>query len=262
MIPNLDLNKTRDILESLYDLYNTKDFIAEDPISIPHRFEIKQDIELAGFFSATIAWGKRKMIVDNANRMMALFDNSPYDFIKNHSASDLMPLLKFRHRTFGGEDLLCFVESLKSIFIEYEDLESAFCLGLDKNSAAYDAITLFRSRFLRTEGCERAGRHVSNPLKNSAAKRLNMFLRWMVRKDNQGVDFGIWNSLKPNALICPLDIHSGRTARMLGLLVRKQDDRKAAEELTRALLLIDPEDPVRFDYALFGFGVHEKGISR
>ncbi len=250
----------RQLLESRHDMYNRLDFIEDDPISIPHSFTKKEDIELSGFFSSIIAWGNRKQIIKSAKRMMFMMDNSPFDFILNHSDEDLKALLDFRHRTFGGDDLIYFVTAMRSVLLEYGCLENAFTgESVKEEAGGMLAISNFRKAFLRTEGSGKSSRHVSDPEKNSAAKRLNMFLRWMVRADDRGVDFGLWKNLTPSQLQCPLDVHSGATARKLGLLQRKQNDRKAVEELTNNLKTFDPNDPVRFDFALFGIGIFEKG---
>lgn len=245
-------------LESRHDLYNRPEFVLTDPISIPRRFSIKEDIEIAGLFAAIIAWGNRVQILRSASRLIELFQNAPHEFVMHHTPADLKPLSGFRHRTFGGHDLLFFVEALKALYQRYGDMETAFTSGLSPNANAMDAITLFRSRLMETMPESRSGKHIANPQRNSAAKRLNMFLRWMVRNDGRGVDFGLWQQLSPSQLLCPLDVHSGRVARRLGLLHRKQDDGKAALELTQALKHFDPDDPVKYDFALFGAGIFEK----
>ena len=246
------------LLESRHDLYNQFSFIEGDPISIPHRYSCKTDIEISGFLSATLAWGQRKQTIISTRRIMQMMDDSPTDFILNHQANDLKKLQSFRHRTFGGDDLIYFVAALQNILIKFSSLENAFTQGLYSGESAMNAISLFRSRFLSTQGAGKTTKHISNPDKKSAAKRINMYLRWMVRHDNKGVDFGIWKTIKPSQLIIPLDVHTGNTARKLGLLSRKQNDRTAAEEITNILKNIDPADPVRFDFALFGIGAFER----
>ena len=242
-------------LEEKYDEYNRRSFIPSDPISIPHLFNDKEDIEVSGFLVATIAWGQRKTIINNSNRLMELMGNTPFDFVMNHNQKDLDKLASFKHRTFNANDLIFFVKSLHHIYTNHGGLEQVFSLHpneMDRN------ISHFKSVFFEIEHENRTQKHISDPIKGSAAKRINMFLRWMVRKDNRGVDFGIWDKLQPNQLYCPLDVHSGNTARKLGLLLRKQNDWKAATELTQTLRQFDPNDPVKYDFSLFGLGVFEK----
>lgn len=247
------------LLDEKAAFYNSPHFIASDPISIPHRFEEKRDIEIAGFLAATIAWGQRSTIIANAGKLMEWMEWRPHCFILTFSEKDLIPFRSFVHRTFNGADCEYFLWALKNIYQTYGDMERAFTIGFATGEPnTKNAIINFRRRFFSIEHENRTQKHVSNPAKNSSAKRLNMFLRWMVRSDHNGVDFGIWNTISPAQLICPLDTHSGRVARKLGLLQRKQNDWQAAEELTSALAAIDPEDPVKFDFALFGMGVFEK----
>jgi uncharacterized protein (TIGR02757 family) len=245
------------LLDQKFLQYNQPGFIEKDPISIPHRYSLKEDIEISGFLAATIAWGQRVSIVNNANRLMDLMDDSPYDFVMNFRESDLVRFEGFVHRTFNFNDLSTFVYALKNVYQEYNGMESVFAEGI-KHGGMDFAISHFRDVFFSIPHADRSRKHVSNPLQGASAKRINMFLRWLVRKDNAGVDFGIWKLIKPSMLICPLDVHSGRVARKLGLLSRKQDDWKAAEELTANLRLLDPIDPVKYDFALFGLGVFEK----
>lgn len=248
----MDFEQLKDLLNSKVDLYNQKDFIINDPISIPHIFTKKEDIEIAGFLSATIAWGNRKSILKNANKLMNLMDMSPFDFVTGFKDTDLKPFEKFIHRTFNNDDCIYFLWSLKNIYQNHNGLEEVF----SKNGNIKDSIIYFRNIFFELDFPSRTSKHIANPAKNSSAKRINMFLRWMVRKDNNGVDFGIWNKIKPAALLCPLDVHSGRVARSLGILQRKQNDWKAVEELTENLRKFDSTDPVKYDYALFGMGVN------
>ena len=252
------MNKTelKEFLEAKVEQYNTPKFIKSDPIQIPHQFTLKEDIEISGFLTATIAWGNRKSIINNAKRMVALLDNSPYDFIINHEISDLEKLQPFVHRTFNGDDAIQFIKSLKHIYLNHNGLEAVFTKHAESHSVQ-NAISKFKTTFFEVEHLARTQKHVSDPLKNSAAKRINMFLRWMVRNDKTGVDFGIWNSLSPSQLSCPLDVHSGNVARKLGLLSRKQNDAKALLDLDTALRKLDPNDPVKYDFALFGLGVFE-----
>jgi uncharacterized protein (TIGR02757 family) len=248
----------RAFLDEKYDLYNRNTFIESDPISIPRRFSKKQDIEIAGFLAATIAWGQRPTIIRNANRLMNWMDESPHEFILNHSAKDLKPFKTFVHRTFNGADCLCFIRSLKHIYAQHDSLEEAFLpLGKLSDQPIGSAITSFRNLFFSIPHPERSRKHLSDPEQGSAAKRINMYLRWMVRSDKREVDFGLWTRIPASILMCPLDVHSGNVARKLGLLKRTQNDWKAVEELTAALRKLDAADPVKYDFALFGLGVFE-----
>lgn len=244
----------KEFLDEKVELYNNKTFIESDPIQIPHLYSLKEDIEIAGFLTATIAWGNRKMIINNAKKMVELMGNSPYDFVIHHSESDLKPLEKFVHRTFNGNDFISFIRSLQHIYQSHNGLEAVFS---KENPNLQQTISEFKSLFFEIPHEIRTEKHISDPLNGSAAKRINMYLRWMVRNDNKGVDFGIWNSITPAALSCPLDVHSGNVARKLGLLTRKQNDAKALAELDETLRELDPNDPVKYDFALFGLGVFE-----
>ena len=246
----------KDFLDEKVHLYNHPNFIESDPIQIPHLYSLKEDIEIAGFLSATIAWGNRKMIITNAKKMMDLMGNSPYDFVMNHQTHHLEDLEKFVHRTFNGTDFQSFIQSLQNIYKNHEGLESVFA----KNQSETDlqaSISAFKTVFFELPHLSRTEKHISDPMNNSAAKRINMFLRWMVRQDAKGVDLGIWKSISPAKLSCPLDIHSGTIARKLGLLTRKQNDGKALTELDFNLRKFDSKDPVKYDFALFGLGVFE-----
>ncbi|WP_375241803.1 TIGR02757 family protein, partial [Lacinutrix sp.] len=249
-------SELKEFLDIKVELYNRPDFITSDPIQIPHQFSKKEDIEIAGFLSATIAWGNRKSIINNANKMMTLLEHSPYDFVMHHQESDLEKLESFVHRTFNGIDFISFIKSLQHIYKNHNGLEAVFAKHAEKQSLQH-AIHHFKHTFFEIEHLKRTEKHVSDPLKKSAAKRINMFLRWMVRNDSTGVDFGIWRSLSPSQLSCPLDVHSGNVARKLGLLKRKQNDGKALLELDAALRKLDTKDPVKYDFALFGLGVFE-----
>lgn len=253
---------SRQELKEFLDLkvlqYNTPQFIETDPVSIPHIFLKKEDIEIAGFLAATIAWGNRKSILKNASRMMNLMDMSPFDFVMNHEDDDLENLKGFVHRTFNSEDLKYFIKALQHIYSNHGGLEEIFTVHAASDSLQ-PAIHKFKSVFFELPHQVRTEKHVSDPLKNSAAKRINMFLRWMVRDDKNGVDFGLWNRLSSSQLSCPLDVHSGNIARQLGLLKRKQNDARAVSELDANLRELDPLDPVKYDFALFGLGVFEKG---
>lgn len=245
-----------DFLNEKVDQYNNPNFIESDPIQIPHRYSLKEDVEIAGFLTATISWGNRKMIIQNASKMMKLMGESPYDFIMEHVDNHLEQFDSFVHRTFNSVDLRYFVQSLKNIYTNHDGLESIFNRHVTQNSIQ-PAITEFKKIFFSINHPERTTKHVSDPLNNSSAKRLNMYLRWLIRNDNKGVDFGLWSSISPSILSCPLDVHSGTVARKLGLLHRKQNDAKALMELDNALRHMDEKDPVKYDYALFGLGVFE-----
>lgn len=243
-------------LDEKVELYNNPDFIDSDPIQIPHLFSLKEDIEIAGFLSATIAWGNRKMIIKNSHRMMQLMGNSPYDFVMSHQDYQLEELQNFVHRTFNGQDFMSFIKGLQHIYKNHNGLENVFHKHQDENSMQ-KSIHEFKKIFFEIDHQYRTQKHISDPLNNSAAKRINMFLRWMVRQDNKGVDLGIWKNIAPSLLSCPLDVHSGNVARKLGLLTRKQNDAKALLELDTQLRELDPIDPVKYDFALFGLGVFE-----
>ena len=247
----------KEFLDFKVEQYNTPEFITSDPVQIPHQFTRKEDIEISGFLTATISWGNRKSILKNANSLMSLLENSPHDFVLNHSEKELESLSAFVHRTFNGTDLIYFIKSLRNIYEQHSGLEDIFTKH-SNDSGLQVAIHEFKKIFFELPHQVRTQKHVSDPLKNSAAKRINMFLRWMVREDAGNVDFGIWKNISPSQLSCPLDVHSGNVARKLGLLKRKQNDAKALAELDTALRNLDPEDPVKYDYALFGLGVFEK----
>ena len=238
--------------------FNSPAFIPTDPISIPHRFHSREDMEIAGFLAATLSWGQRKTIISSSLRLMQLMDDDPWNFIMHADLPDFKRVDSFVHRTFNGDDCLFFLQSLRAIYQSHGGIETVFTEGYAKNHSILEAITHFRKLFFSTTHLQRSQKHVSDPGKNSSAKRINMFLRWMIRDDERGVDFGLWKSIRPSDLMCPLDLHSGRVARKLGLLHRKQDDWKAVEELTASLRLLDPVDPVKYDFALFGLGVFEK----
>ena len=246
----------KDFLDSKVTQYNHPRFIESDPIQIPHLFTKKEDKEIAGFLTATIAWGNRKSIIKNAHRMIQMLDNSPYDFVMNHQESDLKSLEGFVHRTFNEKDFIQFIRSLQHIYTKHNGLEVMFKTYTESNSLQF-AIHKLKQHFFEIPHLSRTQKHISDPQKKSAAKRINMFLRWMVRQDNCGVDFGIWKSLSPAQLSCPLDVHFGNVARKLGILNRKQNDAKALLELDTALRQLDSNDPVKYDFALFGLSVFE-----
>jgi uncharacterized protein (TIGR02757 family) len=254
----MKLNKAelKEFLDEKVELYNRPAFIESDPISIPHQYSKKQDIEIAGFLAATIAWGNRKMILRNANRMMELLDHSPYEFIMNSTDDEIEMIERFVHRTFNSTDLIYFLKALQNIYKQKGGIEAIFSAHQNSDSLL-PAIHEFHRIFFELSHEKRTERHVSDPFKGSAAKKLNMYLRWMIRNDNKGVDFGLWKSISPSILSCPLDIHSGNVARKLGLLARKQNDAQAVTELDANLRKMDNIDPVKYDFALFGLGVFE-----
>jgi uncharacterized protein (TIGR02757 family) len=249
-------SELKDFLDEKVTIYNTSRFIETDPIQIPHLFSAKEDIEIIAFLVATIAWGNRKTIVRNGHKLVQLMGDSPYDFVMNFSEKKTNQLDSFVHRTFNSDDLNYFIKALQNIYINHGGLEKVFASKLETNSLQ-TSIHHFKKTFFSLPHLPRTEKHISDPLKNSAAKRINMFLRWMVRNDNTGVDFGIWQTLSPSQLSCPLDVHSGNVARKLKLLRRKQNDAKALFELDSSLRKMDPKDPVKYDYALFGLGVFE-----
>ena len=253
----MNATELKEFLDEKVILYNNPKFIESDPIQIPHLFKLKEDIEIAGFLTAIISWGNRKMIIKNGHKMMDLLGNSPYDFIINHKDSHLDSFDSFVHRTFNNIDVKSFIKSLQHIYNHHNGLEAA--LSIEDNTNSYKtAINSFKQVFFEIPHQQRTKKHISDPLKNSAAKRINMFLRWMVRNDNAGVDFGIWKTHNPKNLSCPLDVHSGNVGRKLHLLNRKQNDWKAVVELDNSLRSFDKKDPVKYDFALFGLGVFEK----
>lgn len=251
------MNNVKVILETNYIKYYKKKFIKDDPISIPHKFSKKQDIEIMAFFASILAWGLRKTIINKCNLLIELFENKPYDFIMNHEEEDLKRFLEFKHRTFNTTDLLYFIAFLKYHYTSHESLEAAFLIGLkSKDKTVENSLIGFHDYFTSLEYFPaRTRKHIASPTRNSACKKLNMFLRWMVRDNSTGVDFGLWTNIKPSQLLMPLDVHVDRQARMLGLITRKQRDFKTVLELTTNLKEYDKEDPVKYDFALFGMGV-------
>jgi uncharacterized protein (TIGR02757 family) len=250
--------EVKELLDEKYFQFNNTAFIETDPISIPHRFSKKEDIEIASLLVATIAWGQRVSIINNGNKLMRLMNDEPHDFILNFSKKDAARFNDFVHRTFNATDCLFFLNSLKAIYTKHEGLENAFSRNFKKNEPdVKNAITGFRELFLKTAHESRSEKHISNPSAKSSAKRLCMFLRWMVRNDKHGVDFGIWKAIKPQQLCLPLDVHTGNVSRKLGLLARAQNDWQAVEEITSVLRTFDPKDPVKYDFSLFGLGAFE-----
>ncbi|MBD0254395.1 MAG: TIGR02757 family protein [Cytophagales bacterium] len=249
-----------DVLEEKYRQYNRPDFIADDPISIPHRFSRRQDIEITGFFAAVLAWGQRKTIISKCSELIGLMDGAPYDFVHGHQENDLKRFLQFKHRTFNATDALYFIDFLRAHYARYDSLEDAFVTDLRPDDGTVErGLVSFRNYFFAPEYApQRTRKHISSPAAGSACKRLNMFLRWMVRRDDKGVDFGLWVRIRPGQLVCPCDVHVERMARRLGLITRKQMDWLTALQLTENLRQFDPADPVKYDFALFGLGLEDR----
>jgi uncharacterized protein (TIGR02757 family) len=278
----MQITDLKAFLDSKVNQYNRPDFIKNDPVSIPHRFSKRQDIEIMGLWAAVLAWGQRVTIINKCNELITLMDGAPYDFITNHREADLKKLLNFKHRTFNDVDTLYFIAFFRYHYANHDSLESAFIptetpfVMLSDSEASSSPNNSTRDKSAKPEPIEkylnhfreyffslpdyphRTKKHISSPSQKSTCKRLNMFLRWMVRKDDCGVDFGIWNQIKPSELICPCDLHVDRVARKLNLITRKQTDWQTAVELTERLRQFDPADPVKYDFALFGLGIEEK----
>lgn len=252
-----DLKELKDFLDEKVFQYNNSSFIELDPIQIPHSYTRKEDIEISGFLSATISWGNRTSIVKNAKRMLAYMGDSPYEFILNHNEQQLKKMDGFVHRTFNSVDLLTFIEGLKHLYKHKNGLEGIF-VKYQTHDSLQPAIHELKKEFFNIPHLERTRKHLPDPMTGSAAKKINMYLRWMIRQDNAGVDFGIWKKIPQSVLSCPLDVHSGNVARKLGLLNRKQNDAKAVQELDGVLRQMDCNDPVKYDFALFGLGIFEK----
>ena len=251
------MKELKEFLDQKVQLYNNEQYIETDPIQIPHRYALKEDIEIAAFLTATITWGQRKSVIKNASLLMDLIDNSPFDFVVNASESDIQNVRSFVHRTFNGLDCEFFIYSLRNIYKNHICLEAVFTSGYSLDNSVFSSIKYFRQVFLEIEHPKHVMKHVSDVNSNSAAKRLNMLLRWLVRSDTNGVDFGLWKNIPMSALMLPLDVHVGDVGRALGLLTRKQNDWKALEEIMIHLRTFDSADPVKYDYALFGIGVFE-----
>lgn len=251
----ISFNEIKELLDEKYYLFNNTSFIETDPISIPHQFTKKEDIEISALLIATIAWGQRTSIIKNGNKLMQLMNNEPHQFILDFSKADEKRFSNFVHRTFNGYDCVFFLKSLKNIYINHGGLELVFVQSKENNIK--EAIVNFRNSFLEINHEHRIEKHISNPNKNSSAKRLCMFLRWMVRKDNHGVDFGLWKTINPAQLCLPLDVHTGNVSRKLGLLKRNSNDWQAVEEITDTLKVFDANDPIKYDFSLFGLGAFE-----
>ena len=256
-MPNKKISDLKDFLDEKVEKYNQPEFIETDPIQVPKQFTEKENIEIAGFLAATIAWGNRAAIIKNALRLMALLDNQPHDFVLNASEKERDRLQKFVHRTFNGDDCIYFIRSLRNVYKKHGGLQAVFESGFQQERAVKSALAHFYSVFFEKEG-ERTRKHISNVSRGASAKRLNMYLRWMCRNDKSGVDFGLWNQIPQSALMLPLDVHTGNVGRKLGLLQRRSNDWKAVEEITATLCEFDPNDPIKYDFALFGLGVFEK----
>jgi uncharacterized protein (TIGR02757 family) len=253
----LKFAELKEFLDAKVDRYNQPAFIENDPVCIPHSFKKKQDIEIAGLFAATLAWGQRVTIIRKCRELMAMMDNAPLEFLLHHRESDLKPFENFKHRTFNGTDTLYFVEFLSWFYQHHKSLEEAFLVDAQETSIEKGLIHFQHLFFSLEDSPKRTRKHVATPERKSTCKRLCMYLRWMVRNDKRGVDFGIWKKIKPSQLVCPCDVHVERVARRLKLMKRKQTDWQAALELTGHLKAFDPLDPVRYDFALFGLGIDE-----
>jgi uncharacterized protein (TIGR02757 family) len=252
------LRRLKNLLDDKVRLYNQPSFIERDPISIPHQFTKKQDIEISGLFAAVLAWGNRTTIINNCNKLMGWMDNSPHDFILSHKDHELKPFMHFAHRTFNATDLLYFLSFLQHHYQQHESLEQAFTPGKYSDQTVEHALIHFHDYFFSIEHPERTRKHIATPARKSACKRINMYLRWMVRKDGHGVDFGIWKKIKMSQLVCPLDVHVGRVAQRLGLIENEKANWQNALHLTDQLRQLNPQDPAVYDYALFGLGMAER----
>jgi uncharacterized protein (TIGR02757 family) len=248
----------KEFLEEKYLLFNNPSFLECDPISIPHMFTSRADREIAGFLAATIAWGRRDLILRSSHKLIDSMGNAPHEFVLDAGRKDLERFAGFVHRTFNDQDCMTFIRGLKHIYSSCDSIEDVIVEGMKKNGSLREGLSYFRTVFFTIPHEKRSEKHLADVMSGAAGKRLFMFLRWMVRDDRRGVDFGIWKRIKPSELFIPLDLHTGNTARRLGLLKRKQNDFKAVEELTSVLRRFDPADPVKYDFALFGLGVNEK----
>lgn len=256
MIAPEGFDATKQLLDRSYSEYACKLFIDNDPVQIPHRFTNSTDIEISGLLAATIAWGNRKSIIGSMDRLIAIMGNSPHEFVTNFTPADSKYLDGFAHRTFNSTDAVAFIGALKNIYLNHGGLRKVFADGYSRSGSVTGAISHYRNIFTSGSFAQRSTKHIPDIDKGSAAKRLNMYLRWMVRPSTEGVDFGIWSEIPTSALLIPLDVHASRVARKLGLLERKQNDMRAVVELTDELKRFDPADPVKYDFALFGLGVY------
>ena len=254
----LSFCELRNFLEEKHDQYNNPSFIPSDPISIPHRFDLRHDREISGFLVAAIAWGRRDLILRSGNILLEAMDNAPYEFVMSAGKNDMKRVSGFVHHTFNGTDCSFFMKGLRHIYSDFDSMEDVILEGMSQSGSLKEGISHLREYFFCENHEKRTEKHFADVTGGAAGKRFNMFLRWMVRKDNRGVDFGIWKKIDPSVLYIPLDLHSGNTARKLGLLTRKMNDWKAVEELTSVLREFDPADPVKYDFALFGLGVFER----
>jgi len=259
---NPEMFDTSENIQSFLDQkvisFNHSTFIETDPIQVPKLFSSKENIEIAGFLAATLAWGQRPTIIRNALKLVELMHNNPIEFLIHTPEEEWDVFLNFKHRTFNGTDCIFFLKSLRNIYQNHGGLEEVFSKGFQEDKSIYSALAYFRKVFFEPEHEHRTEKHVSDVAKGASAKRLNMFLRWMVRTDQTGVDFGLWKQIPASALMLPLDVHTGNVSRKLGLLTRTQNDWKAVEEITAKLREFAPDDPVKYDFALFGLGVFEK----
>lgn len=259
-IQRFENESLKDFLDRCVAAFNQENFIENDPIQIPHRFSKLQDIEIMGFWVAMLAWGQRKTIINKSNELIELMDGAPHDFMLNHEEQDRKRFLNFKHRTFQATDTLYFLEFFQQYYQQNESLETAFSTALSDTDETIEAALIhFHDTFFSLPNApQRTRKHVATPVRKSTCKRLNMFLRWMVRKDERGVDLGCWDNIKPSQLLMPLDVHVDRVARRLGLIQRKQTDWRTVTELTANLRAFAPSDPVQYDFALFGLGVNQK----
>ena len=255
---NIYITETKEFLDEKVISFNHLSFIETDPIQVPRLFTTKENIEIAGFLAATLAWGQRPTIIRNATKLISLMKNDPIEFLMKTPEEEWDVFQDFKHRTFNGADSIFFLKSLKNIYLNHGGLEQVFTKGYQLEHSIFSSLDYFRKVFFELEHLHRTEKHVSDVQKGAAAKRLNMFLRWMIRSDKTGVDFGLWKQIPSSALMLPLDVHTGNVARKLGLLTRTQNDWRAVEEVTAKLQEFDPEDPIKYDFALFGLGVFEK----
>jgi uncharacterized protein (TIGR02757 family) len=252
-----EFENVKKLLDKKAYLYECPEFIENDPIQVPHKFTTKEDIEIAGFLTATIAWGQRISIIKSAKLLLSMLDNDPFSFISNAGDKEIKQFENYIYRTFRGDDCIFFLKSLRNIYLNEGGLEKVFTVGYNQKKSIYSALVHFHESFLMAPHLHRSEKHVPNVITKTAAKRLNLFLRWMIRNNDRGVDFGLWREIPVASLMIPLDLHTGNMARKLGLLIQKQNNWTAVEELTATLRQFDPEDPIKYDFALFGMGAYE-----